>query len=143
MFNDKGEQKSIVELTGNVSGISLDIRTLSKEKLEEIVNTKDKVFKMQILQECLLQHEDLLPLPNVAIEIKLGDQNKFMGVSGYKPTDIKLPKGTYSLSLSYPDYKILDGSFNLKDSMEIYLEAAERLASLFVIMVPEKDFINN
>ena len=143
VFNDKGEQKSIVELTGNVSGISLDIRTLSKEKLEEIVNTKDKVFKMQILQECLLQHEDLLPLPNVAIEIKLGDQNKFMGVSGYKPTDIKLPKGTYSLSLSYPDYKILDGSFNLKDSMEIYLEAAERLASLFVIMVPEKDFINN
>ena len=65
-----------------------------------------------------------------------------MGVSGYKPTDIKLPRGTYLLTLSYPDYKILDGNFNLKDSMEIYLESSEKLSSLSVIMVPEKDFTN-
>ena len=143
IFKNKGEQKSIVELTGNVSGISLDIRTLPKEKIEEILNTKDKVFQMQILQECLLQYEELLPMPNVTIEIKLGEQNKFMGVSGYKPTDVKLPKGTYLLLLSYPDYKILDGNFNLKDSMEVYLENAEKLSKLSVIMVPEKDFTNS
>ena len=142
LFNSKEEQKSIVELTGNVSGVSLDIRTLPREKIEEIINTEDKVFRMQMIQDCLLQFEDLQPIPNVAIEITLGDQNKFMGVSSYKPTDIKLPRGTYLLTLSYPDYKILDGNLNLKDSMEIYLESSEKLASLSVIMVPEKDFSN-
>ncbi len=142
MFINK-EHKSIVELTGNVSGISLDIRTLPKEKLDEILKTKDKVFKMQILQECLLDYDNLLPMPNVTIEIKLGEQNKFMGVSGYKPTDVKLPKGTYLLLLSYPDYKILDGNFELQDSIEVYLENAEKLSNLSVIMIPEKDFINN
>lgn len=142
LFNSKEEQKSIVELTGNVSGVSLDIRTLPREKIEEIINTEDKVFRMQLIQDCLLQFEDLQPIPNVTIEITLGDQNKFMGVSSYKPTDIKLPRGTYLLTLSYPDYKILDGNLNLKDSMEIYLESSEKLASLSVIMVPEKDFSN-
>ncbi|MBR3627460.1 MAG: serine/threonine-protein phosphatase [Elusimicrobia bacterium] len=143
LFNRKGEQRSIVELTGNVSGVSLEIKTLSKEKINEIINTKDKVFRMQILQECFLNYDvDLIAMPNVTISITLGDQNKFMGVSGYKPTDIKLPRGTYLLTLSYPDYKILDGNFNLKDSMEIYLESSEKLSSLSVIMVPEKEFTN-
>lgn len=143
LFNNKGEQKSIVELTGNVSGVSLEIKTLPREKINEIINTKDKVFRMQILQECFLNYDlDLISMPNVTISITLGDQNKFMGVSGYKPTDIKLPRGTYLLTLSYPDYKILDGNFNLKDSMEIYLESSEKLSSLSVIMVPEKDFTN-
>ena len=143
LFNNKGEQKSIVELTGNVSGVSLEIKTLPKEKINEIISTKDKVFRMQILQECFINYDlDLIPMPNVTISITLGDQSKFMGVSGYKPTDIKLPRGTYLLTLSYPDYKILDGNFNLKDSMEIYLESSEKLSSLSVIMVPEKDFTN-
>ena len=142
VFKDT-EHKSIVELTGNVSGVSLDIRTLPKEKIDEISKTKDKVFKMQMLQECLLDYENLLPMPNVTIEIKLGDTNKFMGVSSYKPTDVKLPRGTYLLLLSYPNYKILDGNFKLRDSMEVYLESAENLSNLSVIMVPEKDFIND
>ena len=86
VFKNKGEQKSIVEFTGNVSGISLDIRTLPREKLEEILKTKDKVFRLQILQECLIDYENLLPMPNVTIEIRLGDQNKFMGAYGCKVT---------------------------------------------------------
>ena len=142
LFNKKGKQKSIVELTGNVSGISLDIKTLSKEKIKEIINTNDKVFRMQILQDCFINYDDLVPMPNVTISVTLGDQNKFMGVSAYKPTDIKLPRGTYLLKLSYPDYKILDENINLKDSIEIYLESSEKLTSLSVIMVPEKDFTN-
>jgi len=136
------EQKSIVELTGNVSGIKLDIRTLSQEKIEEIKNTEEKVFKMQILQDCFVNFDQMLiPMPNVTISINLGAQNKFMGVSSYKPLEIKLSKGTYLMTLSYPNYKILDGNFELKDSLEIYLESAENLANLSVIMVPE-DFNN-
>ena len=56
------------------------------------------------------------------------------------PTDVKLPRGTYLVLLSYPDYKILDGNLELKDSVEVYLESAEKLSNLSVIMVPEKDF---
>ena len=51
--NDSGEQKNITELTGNVSGVRLDIRTLPSEKLEEIINTKEKVYKLQIIQDCI------------------------------------------------------------------------------------------
>lgn len=137
------EQKSIVELTGNVSGIKLDIRTLSPEKIAEINNTEEKVFKMQILQDCFMNFDQILtPMSNVTISLSLGDQNKFMGVSSYKPLEIKLPKGTYVMTLSYPGYKILDGNFQLRDNLEVYLESSENLSSLSVIMVPEKDFNN-
>lgn len=143
LFSNKTEQKSIVELTGNVSGINLDIRTLPNEKVAELVRTTDKVFRMQILQDCVKNYDTLLtPMPNVTISVMLSDQNKFMGLSGYKPTEIKLPRGTYLLTLSYPGYKILDENFKLKDSIEVYLESAENLSDLSVIMVQEKDFIN-
>ena len=36
-----------------------------------------------------------------------------------------------------------DGNFELQDSIEVYLENAEKLSNLSVIMIPEKDFINN
>ena len=63
-----------------------------------------------------------------------------MGLSSFRPLDIKLPKRTYEMILSYPDYKILDTSLHLKDSMSVTLETSDELSNMLIIMVPEKDF---
>ena len=141
--NDNIEQKSITDLTGNISGIKLDIRTLPQNKIDEIRSTEEKVAKMQILQDCLTNFEQtLVPISNVIVSLSLKDKNKFMGISGYKPLEIKLPKGTYLMTLSYPNYKILNSKFELVDTLDVSLESAQNLYSLFVIMVSEKIFDN-
>ena len=141
LFNKGSEQKSIVELTGSVYGINLDVRTINSDKITEIINTEDKVFKMQILQEVLNNIDAFtIAMPNVTVTLSFEGQNKFMGLSGYKPLDIKLPTGKYLMSLDYSGYKILDENFKLKESVDIYLENSSGLFSKTVIMVPEKDF---
>lgn len=141
--NNNIEQRSIIELTGNISGIKLDIRTLPQNKIDEIRSTEEKVAKMQILQDCLTNFEQtLVPISNVIVSLSLKDKNKFMGISGYKPLEIKLPKGTYLMTLSYPNYKILNSKFELVDTLDVSLESAKNLYSLFVIMVSEKIFDN-
>ena len=98
---------------------------------------------MQILQDCLTNFEQtLVPISNVIVSLSLKDKNKFMGISGYKPLEIKLPKGTYLMTLSYPNYKILNSKFELVDTLDVSLESAQNLYSLFVIMVSEKIFDN-
>ena len=134
------EQKSISEMTGDVCGIKLDIRTLPQDKIDEIINTEDKDAKMQILQDCLTDNQNLIPMSNVSISLSLNDKNKFMGVSGYEPLDIKLPKGNYLMLLSYPNYKILNNKFELVDTMFVSFEDSNKLSDLFIIMVPEKNF---
>ncbi len=141
VFKDKGEQKSIVELTGNVSGIKLNVMTFNSDKLAEIKNIKDKVFKIQVVQECFSYPDRFLtPMQNVTVNLTQGDQNKYMGLSSFRPLDIKLPKGTYEMTLSYPEYKILDTSLHLKDSVSVTLETSDELSNMLIIMVPEKDF---
>lgn len=143
LFNNDTEQKSIVELTGSVSGINLDVRTINADKITEIINTEEKVFKMQILQEVLNNVDTFTtPMPNVTVALSVEGQNKFMGLSGYKPLDIKLPRGKYLMSLEYSGYKILDENFNLQDSIDIYLEDSNGLFNKTIIMVPKKDFVN-
>ncbi|MDD3323129.1 MAG: protein phosphatase 2C domain-containing protein [Paludibacter sp.] len=136
-FSQK-EQKSIIELTGNISGLKLDVRTLSREKIEEIQKTEDQVFKMQILQDCI-KNKDILTIPmsNVTIMLESNGQNKFMGLSSYVPLDIKLPKGRYLMTLTYPSYKILDENLQLRDSINIYLENSGSLQDFVVVMVPD------
>ena len=141
VFKDKGEQKSIVELTGNISGIKLNVMTFNSDKFDEIKNIKDKVFKIQVVQECFSDPENTLtPMQNVTVSLTQGDQNKYMGLSSFRPLDIKLPKGTYEMTLSYPEYKILDASLHLKDSVSVTLETSDELSNMLIIMVPEKDF---
>ena len=141
IFKDNGEQKSIVELTGNISGIKLNVMTFNNDKLTEIKNIKDKVFKIQVVQECFNDPENTLtPMQNVTVSLTQAGQNKYMGLSSFRPLDIKLPKGTYEMTLSYPDYKILDMNLHLKDSMSVTLETSDELSKMLIIMVPEKDF---
>lgn len=141
-FNKRGT-KDIVELTGNVSGVMLDVRAIKEDKLKEISNTKEKVFKMQILQDVLKNIDTFTePLANVNVTMSVDEQNKFIGLSEYKPLEIKLPGGKYALALKLAGYKILDNNFKLVDTIDMTFETGKSLSQEVIIMVPEKHFEN-
>ncbi|MBQ3835185.1 MAG: serine/threonine-protein phosphatase [Elusimicrobia bacterium] len=142
-FFSNGSQKDIVALTGNISGIMLDIRTIKEDKLKEITGTTEKVFKMQILQNVLRNADAFTePLANVGVVVSVDGMNKFISFSEYKPLEIKLPEGRYMLTLRLEGYKILDENLKLKDSIELMLENSKVLSDKVVIMVQEKYFKN-
>lgn len=141
-FNDK-EQKSIVELTGNVSGMKLDVRAIKEDKLNEIANTEEKVFKMQILQDVTKNIDAFTEsIPNVGVVLSVDGQNKFIGLSEYKPLEIRLPTGKYTMALKLHGYKILDDSLRLKDNVVVNFEDSKALFERVFIIVPEKYFEN-
>lgn len=135
-FINSHETKSIVELTGDISGINIEIKTLSYEKLNEIKNIHDKIFKMQVLQEAVRDNNSLIPLANATIMIEKDGQNKFMGVSSATPLEIKLPNAQYKMTLTYPAYKILDRDLKLKDFLVVNFENSNFLSNLTVVMIP-------
>lgn len=137
---NKKQEKEFHELTGTVSGIYLDIRTPSDERTNQILSTADKVSRLEILKETVNDKDSYtVALSNVQvlIEEKTGP-NKFVGLSTVTPLEIKLPKGDYKMTLTYPEYKILTDSYYLASSIDISLELSGALGQKTVIMLPEK-----
>lgn len=131
------EKKSIVELTGSISGINIEIKTLADSKIQEIHKIHDRIFRMQIIQEALKDKNLLIPMANVTIMLEKDGQNKFMGLSSAAPLEIKLPNAQYKMTLTYPEYKILDKDFKLKDFIFVNFENSSFLSNLTVIMIPK------
>jgi protein phosphatase len=131
------EKKSIVELTGSISGINIEIKTLADSKIQEIRKIHDRIFRMQVIQESLKDKNLLIPMANVTIMLEKDGQNKFMGLSSAAPLEIKLPNAQYKMTLTYPEYKILDKDFKLKDFIFVNFENSSFLSNLTVIMIPK------
>ncbi len=131
------EKKSIVELTGSISGINIEIKTLADSKIQEIHKIHDRIFRMQVIQEALKDKNLLIPMANVTIMLEKDGQNKFMGLSSAAPLEIKLPNAQYKMTLTYPEYKILDKDFKLKDFIFVNFENSSFLSNLTVIMIPK------
>ncbi|MDD3065524.1 MAG: protein phosphatase 2C domain-containing protein [Endomicrobiaceae bacterium] len=131
------EKKSIVELTGSISGINIEIKTLADSKIQEIRKIHDRIFRMQVIQESLKDKNFLIPMANVTIMLEKDGQNKFMGLSSAAPLEIKLPNAQYKMTLTYPEYKILDKDFKLKDFIFVNFENSSFLSNLTVIMIPK------
>ena len=136
-FMNIEEKKSIVELTGSISGINIEIKTLADSKIQEIHKIHDRIFRMQIIQEALKDKNLLIPMANVTIMLEKDGQNKFMGLSSAAPLEIKLPNAQYKMTLTYPEYKILDKDFKLKDFIFVNFENSSFLSNLTVIMIPK------
>ncbi|MCL2144566.1 MAG: protein phosphatase 2C domain-containing protein [Endomicrobia bacterium] len=137
---NKKHEKEFHELTGNVSGLYLDIRTPSDERTNLILSTEDKITRLEILKETVNDKDAYtVALPNVEVlvEEKTGS-NKFVGLSFNNPLEIKLPKGDYKMTLTYPGYKILTDNYYLAASIDISLELSGSLGQKAVIMLPEK-----
>jgi protein phosphatase len=131
------EKKSIVELTGSISGINIEIKTLADSKIQEIRKIHDRIFRMQVIQESLKDKNLLIPMANVTIMLEKDGQNKFMGLSSAAPLEIKLPNAQYKMTLTYPEYKILDKDFKLKDFIFVNFENSSFLSNLTIIMIPK------
>lgn len=131
------EKKSIVELTGSISGINIEIKTLADSKIQEIRKIHDRIFRMQVIQESLKDKNFLIPMANVTIMLEKDGQNKFMGLSSAAPLEIKLPNAQYKMTLTYPEYKILDKDFKLKDFIFVNFENSSFLSNLTIIMIPK------
>ncbi|WP_413852807.1 PP2C family protein-serine/threonine phosphatase [Candidatus Ruminimicrobium bovinum] len=139
----KEEKKDISELTGNVSGISLRIKTINESTALEISEDEDRISKMQMIQDAINDKENLLPLSKVSISIiSLSDgQQKYSGYSDTDVSEINLPNDKYELSLTYSGYKILDQKdMVLTDSVEIQTQNSMNLTNADIIMVPETLF---
>ena len=132
------EEKSIEDLTGNISGMIISVRTLEKSKLDALYLAEDKVTKMQIIQDSINNLNDsTVVMSNVEIMIENNNQNIYMGLSGDKPLEVKIPKGRYMVTLTYPNYKVLNDKFELKDSVPVTLETSGILTNMVFIMLPE------
>ncbi len=132
------EEKSIEDLTGNISGMMISVRTLEKSKLDALYLAEDKVAKMQIIQDSINNLNDsTVVMSNVEIMIENNNQNIYMGLSGSEPLEVKIPKGRYMVTLTYPNYKVLNDKFELKDSVPVTLETSGILTNMVFIMLPE------
>lgn len=137
-LSQQKEEKNIEDLTGNISGMKISVRTLEKSKLDELNFTADRISKMQIVQDCIRDlEESTVPLSNVEVMIENNNQNLYMGLSSVNPLEVKLPKGKYVVTLTYPDYKVLNDKFELKESVNVTLENSGSLTETLFIMLPE------
>jgi protein phosphatase len=134
------KSKDFHELVGNVSGIRLDIRTPGDARTALILSMPDKISRLEMLKETVNGIEEYtVPLSNVQVLIEeKNGPNKFVGISAVSPLEVRLPKGDYTMTLSYPGYKILSKSYYLTYSIDISFELSGDLIPETVIMLPQK-----
>lgn len=138
-LNNK-QGKDFSALTGNISGIYLDVRAPSADRTDLLLSMTDKISMLEVLKETVNNVEDYtVPLANVQVLMEEREgPNKFAGVTALAPLEIKLPKGEYTVSLSYPNYKVLNDSYYLVNSLNLSLELSGELGHKVIIMLPDQ-----
>ena len=141
------EKKDTSELTGTISGISLNVKTISQEKMNEIFKDADadKISKMQTIQDIISDDDNLISLSGASINIiSMSDgQEKYSGLLN-EPLEINLTNDKYKIDLFYSGYKILDRkNIELTDFIEIQTQNSKNLTDVEIIIVPETLFENN
>ncbi|MCX5781770.1 MAG: protein phosphatase 2C domain-containing protein [Elusimicrobia bacterium] len=132
--------KALMDLTGKVSGVSMEIRSPSKAQLDLFQKSNDNVYKLQLIQDWLKNKgANTIPLGDVYVSVKGKDgAEEFNGISGINPLEIDLPKGNHKIIVKYPGYKIISEKMELKDSIDVSLEYGDSLKPLILFIVPEK-----
>jgi protein phosphatase len=133
--------KEFSELTGKFTGMNLQVRTINADYLARIDQTYDKVYKLELLADAI-KNPELYTSPLENVQITVEDKipqspNKFLGLSGASPLEIRLPAGSYVLTATYPGYKIFDEALEAKDNLNINLEMSGALRDITIIMMPQ------
>ena len=139
-FTDDKDKKDIAELTGNISGINLIVKTITYDDADKILEEEDRISKMQIIQDIMSNEDSLVPLPGVNINIfSVADgQQRYTGFSAVEPLEINLPNGKYKVNLEYSGYKVLDEkNMELTDSIEIQMQNSTSLTNSTIVMLPD------
>ncbi|MCL2389853.1 MAG: protein phosphatase 2C domain-containing protein [Endomicrobia bacterium] len=140
----KKSAKELHEITGTVSGISLDVRTANDEQIKRIFKAVDdkvpKAYRFEIFKDIVNNWENYTnPLSNVHVVIEENGAVVFAGFSSQDPLGIKIPKGSYIMTLKFLGYKILDQkTYYLVDSVDLDVEPSGELEKKNIIMLPEK-----
>ncbi|MDR1695072.1 MAG: protein phosphatase 2C domain-containing protein [Endomicrobium sp.] len=137
---NKKDTKELHEITGTVSGVSLDVRAPVDDQIALISKAEDKISKMEIIRKIVNESDTFTsPLSNVQVTIEGDGTVIFASFSSQEPLKIELPKGFYTMTMKYAGYKTLDNkSYNLVDSLDLNLELSGELQQKTVIMLPEK-----
>jgi serine/threonine protein phosphatase PrpC len=131
------KQNVWANLENSFSKVQLDIRTPEPNFLKNIFRTNfDKKFIYQNIYH--QKNEFSAPITNVKISIESVNTNfRFVGFSGEKPTEVKIPVGSYRIVLSYPEYEILNAEYEICESLNITVDLGDTAQTLTVMMLPQ------
>jgi len=132
-------EKGLDDFTGGISGVSIEVRSPTNEQLDEFQKSTDKVFKLQLIQDWLKDKgKETEPVSDVYIVVKGLNEEEFSGISGPRPLEVELAKGSHEIGIRYPGYKIITDKMEYKDSINVTLELGDKLRPIVLIIVPEK-----
>lgn len=135
----KHKETELLDLAGKITGMTVDVRVPIEEQAHLYASSDDSVQKLQIIQDWQRKKTTLTqPLTDVEVVIEKDGKEKYRGLSGGTPVEIKLEKGQYTVRASYKNYRILGETLQLKDSITVNVEPAESYRSIDIIMIPQK-----
>ncbi|MEI8218147.1 MAG: hypothetical protein WCG51_03760, partial [Elusimicrobiota bacterium] len=126
------------DLSGAITGVQLFVRTPTAEQQTLFKNAGDDIIqKLQLLQDWQRESDRLTePLENVQIVVLANEKEEFKGISNADGAAIKVPRGTYWLTLRYPGYSIISEKIERRDTVAVTVESATALKPMTVIMLP-------
>jgi hypothetical protein len=129
---------ALMDLSGKITGVQLFVRTPIAEQRELFKNAGgDTIQKLQIIQDWLREPSRMTePLESVQILVLSNEKEEFKGISSAAGTAIKVPRGTYWLTLRYPGYSIITEKTERRDTVTVSVESATALKPMTVIMLP-------
>lgn len=136
--DEKIHDTKLIELSGKVAGISLEVRTPSHDQITGYKKSDDAVQKLQMIQDWLREKDKLtVPLENVQISIDGNGKEQFKGLTDSAPVDIQLPRGRFIVHLSYPGYRIINERMETRDYIDVSVEQADNYRKITALMITE------
>lgn len=135
----KHKETELLDLAGKITGMTIDVRVPIDEQVRLYSLSDDSVQKLQIIQDWQRKKATLTqPFADAEILIEKDGKEKYRGLSGVVPVEVKLEKGQYIVHATYKNYRILSETMQLKDSIMVNVEPAESYRSIDIIMIPQK-----
>jgi len=127
-----------------VTGLKADIREPVKEQLQNYTQTEDSIQRLEIVQDWYRDSAKLtVPLKDVEITISDAKKERFKGVSGNTPLEIKIEHGPYLLTVNKQNYVLIRERNESKNSVSVSVEPSAVLSPILLIMIPTTNISNN
>lgn len=128
----------LTDLSGNLTGIRLDVRMPTDAELASFRRAEDSIQKLQLIQDWFKNCQTAtVPLENVAVVITGNGKEQFKGMSSEKaPLDVPLPLGSCTIRLTYRNYRIITPKMELVGTLSSSVEPGATFKPVLAIMLP-------
>jgi len=135
----KQPDTELLDLTGKVAGIALEVRAPKKEYISAFKAAEDRIDRLEMIQDWYSKKDELtVPMKNVTVIIKQGGVEKLrVNTNGKDFIEIKLNSGSYEFVVEYDGYKVVKDSLEFKESVGINVEMSDVLKPILLVMLPE------